>query len=117
MRCSARARIAPVRSQSAALTEGAPLDPVSRTSVWEMISNLRENHGLTLFLTTHYMDEADRLCDRIAIVDKGQVVANDSIARLRDLMSLPTLEGIFSQLAVEQDTAAITQQIVNVMEM
>lgn len=59
------------------------LDPVSRASVWEMISDLRENHGLTLFLTTHYMDEADRLCDRLAIVDKGQVVAMDTPVALK----------------------------------
>ena len=43
------------------------LDPVSRISVWEMITHLRARHGRTLFLTTHYMDEADRLCDRVAI--------------------------------------------------
>ena len=46
------------------------LDPVSRISVWEMITHLRAQQGRTLFLTTHYMDEADRLCDRVAIVDQ-----------------------------------------------
>ena len=51
------------------------LDPVSRISVWEMISHLRAQQGRTLFLTTHYMDEADRLCDRLAIVDRGRIVA------------------------------------------
>lgn len=54
------------------------LDPVSRISVWEMITRLRAEEGRTLFLTTHYMDEADRLCDRLAIVDKGKVVAMDT---------------------------------------
>ncbi len=47
------------------------LDPVSRTAVWEMINKLKESAGLTILLTTHYMDEADKLCDRIAIVDHG----------------------------------------------
>jgi ABC-2 type transport system ATP-binding protein len=59
------------------------LDPVSRISVWEMITHLRVQEGRTLFLTTHYMDEADRLCDRLAIVDKGQVVAMDTPVTLK----------------------------------
>ncbi len=50
------------------------------------------------------------------ILHKGRVVANDSIEQLRALMSLPTLEAIFSQLAIEQDSAGITQQIVQLME-
>ena len=59
------------------------LDPVSRISVWEMITKLRAQHGRTLFLTTHYMDEADRLCDRLAIVDKGKIVALDTPVSLK----------------------------------
>ncbi|MGH9774757.1 MAG: ATP-binding cassette domain-containing protein [Candidatus Acidiferrales bacterium] len=60
------------------------LDPVSRANVWEMIRRLQESAGLTILLTTHYMDEADRLCSRIAIVDHGRLVALDSPARLKD---------------------------------
>jgi ABC-2 type transport system ATP-binding protein len=60
------------------------LDPVSRTSVWEMIQKLKEQAGLTLLLTTHYMDEADKLCDRIAIVDHGRLETLDTPARLKD---------------------------------
>ena len=59
------------------------LDPTSRMSVWELITKLRETQGLTLFLTTHYMDEADRLCDRLAIVDHGKIVALDTPAALK----------------------------------
>jgi len=59
------------------------LDPVSRISVWEMITHLRAQQGRTLFLTTHYMDEADRLCDRVAIVDKGRIVALDTPVALK----------------------------------
>jgi len=51
------------------------LDPVSRIAVWEMLDNLRRTRGLTMLLTTHYMEEADKLCDRIAIVDHGTLVA------------------------------------------
>jgi len=59
------------------------LDPVSRVSVWEMIKKIKEERDLTVFLTTHYMDEADKLCDRIAIVDHGQLVAIDSPMTLK----------------------------------
>jgi ABC-2 type transport system ATP-binding protein len=59
------------------------LDPVSRTAVWEMLRRIKETHDLTVLLTTHYMDEADKLCDRIAIVDHGQLVALDSPLRLK----------------------------------
>ena len=59
------------------------LDPNSRAAVWEMIARLRQEHGLTVILTTHYMDEADKLCDRIAIVDHGKLVALDTPAALK----------------------------------
>ena len=51
------------------------LDPVSRIAVWEMLDNLRKTRNLTMLITTHYMEEADKLCDRIAIVDHGTLVA------------------------------------------
>jgi ABC-2 type transport system ATP-binding protein len=51
------------------------LDPVSRTHVWEMLQRIKRERELTVLITTHYMDEADRLCDRIAIVDHGTLVA------------------------------------------
>jgi len=54
------------------------LDPVSRVAVWEMITKIKQQRNLTVLITTHYMDEADRLCDRIAIVDHGKLVALDS---------------------------------------
>jgi ABC-2 type transport system ATP-binding protein len=60
------------------------LDPVSRANVWEMIRNLRDKAELTILLTTHYMDEADKLCDRIAIVDHGKLAALDTPERLKD---------------------------------
>jgi ABC-2 type transport system ATP-binding protein len=60
------------------------LDPVSRANVWEMIRNLRDKSELTILLTTHYMDEADKLCDRIAIVDHGKLAALDTPTQLKD---------------------------------
>lgn len=59
------------------------LDPVSRVAVWEMLNKLKERRHLTMLITTHYMDEADRLCDRIAIVDHGKLVALDSPLALK----------------------------------
>jgi len=59
------------------------LDPVSRVAVWEMLNKLKARKQLTILITTHYMDEADRLCDRIAIVDHGRLVALDTPAKLK----------------------------------
>src|SRR5215469_10108352 len=59
------------------------LDPVSRVAVWEMLTNIKEQRQLTILITTHYMDEADRLCDRIAIVDHGKLVALNTPAALK----------------------------------
>src|SRR5437870_11201266 len=63
------------------------LDPVSRVAVWEMLRQLKQSRDLTVFLTTHYMDEADKLCDRIAIVDHGKLVALDSPMKLKASIS------------------------------
>ena len=59
------------------------LDPVSRVAVWEMLRKIKAERELTILLTTHYMDEADRLCDRIAIVDHGELKALDSPLKLK----------------------------------
>ncbi len=63
------------------------LDPVSRTNVWEMIQKIQGQSRLTILLTTHYMDEADNLCDRIAIVDHGKMAALDTPTKLKDSVS------------------------------
>jgi ABC-2 type transport system ATP-binding protein len=59
------------------------LDPVSRVAVWEMLTRLKNERDLTVLLTTHYMDEADKLCNRIAFVDHGKLVALDSPLKLK----------------------------------
>jgi ABC-2 type transport system ATP-binding protein len=59
------------------------LDPVSRVAVWEMLTNIKSRRKLTVLITTHYMDEADRLCNRIAIVDHGTLVALDTPEALK----------------------------------
>src|SRR5262245_10942044 len=59
------------------------LDPVSRTAVWQMLRRIKAERDLTVLITTHYMDEADKLCDRIAIVDHGKLVVLDTPAALK----------------------------------
>jgi ABC-2 type transport system ATP-binding protein len=73
------------------------LDPVSRVAVWEMITNIKQQRNLTVLITTHYMDEADRLCDRIAIVDHGKLVALDTPRALKN--SIPGSSVIEAQFA------------------
>ena len=60
------------------------LDPVSRIAVWEMLNKLKATRNLTMLITTHYMDEADKLCDRIAIVDHGTLVAMGTPVELKN---------------------------------
>ncbi|MFT3915044.1 MAG: ATP-binding cassette domain-containing protein [Anaeromyxobacteraceae bacterium] len=59
------------------------LDPVSRAAVWEMLRRVKEARGLTVLLTTHYLEEADQLCDRVGIVDHGRLVALDAPLALK----------------------------------
>jgi ABC-2 type transport system ATP-binding protein len=60
------------------------LDPQTRNLLWEYIATLAREEGITIILTTHYMEEADRLCDRVAIIDRGRIVALDTPTRLKD---------------------------------
>jgi len=77
------------------------LDPVSRIAVWEMLNNLKKRRNLTMLLTTHYMEEADRLCDRIAIVDHGNLVALGTPVELKQ--SVPGSNVVELQFARESD--------------
>ncbi|WP_445256344.1 ATP-binding cassette domain-containing protein [Nocardioides aurantiacus] len=70
------------------------LDPQARANLWEHIARLRSERGATVFLTTHYLDEADALADRIMIIDRGRIVASDTAENLKAAVSgdLVTLE-------------------------
>jgi ABC-2 type transport system ATP-binding protein len=78
------------------------LDPQSRNSMWTHVKNLNKAEGVTVFLTTHYMDEADRVADRIAIIDHGKIVAIGSSAELKAQTKTDTLEGAFLALTGHQ---------------
>jgi ABC-2 type transport system ATP-binding protein len=74
-------------------TEG--LDPHGRTAIWETLERLNQAVGMTIVLTTHYMEEADRLCGRIAIVDRGQLVAEGTPDELKAAADSVTLEDVY----------------------
>lgn len=92
------------------------LDPRSKREVQAFVRELRDSHDATILLTTHDMEEADALCDRIAIMDEGRIIALDTPAGLKALVPpsndrVPTLEDVFMQLtgkvlAEEEEIAA-----------
>jgi ABC-2 type transport system ATP-binding protein len=58
------------------------LDPIARRDLWQVIKMLRERHGVTIVLSTHYLEEAEGVCDRVAIIDNGQIVTEGGPAQL-----------------------------------
>jgi len=72
--------------------------------------------GKVVLFSSHELETVERVCSRVVILHRGRVVADDLIEHLRTLMELPTLESIFSQLAVEQDTATISREIADLIE-
>jgi ABC-2 type transport system ATP-binding protein len=68
----------------------AGLDPQSRIALWEILNTLH-NEGQTIFLTTHYMEEADSLCDRLAIMDRGKILAIDTPKNLKKLVGADSI--------------------------
>ena len=91
------------------------LDVGSALVMRSLIQELAARGKVVLF-SSHELETVERVCSHVVILHRGRVVADDSIDRLRTLMALPTLEDIFSQLTVEQDTAAISGQIVDLIQ-
>jgi lipooligosaccharide transport system ATP-binding protein len=73
------------------------LDPQARLAVWSVLEGLKER-GVTLVITTHYMEEAERICDRLVIMDEGRIVAEGSPSELLERYGQATLEGVFLDL-------------------
>ena len=74
------------------------LDPQSRNQLWTHVKHLNETEGVTVFLTTHYMDEAERTAHRIAVIDHGHIVAQGTAAALKQQTNADSLEGAFLAL-------------------
>ena len=74
------------------------LDPQTRNQLWTHVKNINQSEGTTVFLTTHYMDEAERVAQRIAIIDHGKIVAQDSPQGLKDQTGASTLEDAYLAL-------------------
>lgn len=90
------------------------LDVGSALVLRSLIEELAARGKVVLF-SSHELETVERICSHVVILHHGRIVADDSIANLRSMMALPTLEGIFSQLAVEQDTTAISRQIADLI--
>jgi ABC-2 type transport system ATP-binding protein len=90
------------------------LDVGSALILRSLIQELAARGKVVLF-SSHELETGERICEHVVILHRGKIVADDSIAHLRTLMSQPTLEGIFSQLAVEQDTVSISRQIADLI--
>ena len=90
------------------------LDPQSRNQLWTHVRNLNESEKVTVFLTTHYMDEADRVAHRIAIIDHGKIVAQGTAAELKLQTGAADLEGAFLALTgstIRDEAAASADQM------
>jgi ABC-2 type transport system ATP-binding protein len=74
------------------------LDPQSRNQLWTLVKGLNANEGVTVFLTTHYMDEAEKAAQRVAIIDHGKIVAQGSAEELKAQTGTDSLEGAFLKL-------------------
>jgi ABC-2 type transport system ATP-binding protein len=96
------------------------LDPQSRNQLWTHVKNLNQSEGVTVFLTTHYMDEADRVAQRIAVIDHGRIVATGSPTELKAQTGKESLEDAFLALtgtAIREESAGSVEQMRQVAKM
>jgi ABC-2 type transport system ATP-binding protein len=96
------------------------LDPQSRNQLWTQVKNVNQSEGTTVFLTTHYMDEADRVAQRIAVIDHGKIVAMGSSAELKAQTQKETLEDAFLALTgsgIRDESAGAADQMRQVVKM
>lgn len=90
------------------------LDPQTRNQLWTHVKHLNQTEGVTVFLTTHYMDEADRVAQRIAIIDHGKIVALGSPQELKQQTGKDSLEETFLALTgstIRDEAATSTDQL------
>ncbi|MCX6797525.1 MAG: ATP-binding cassette domain-containing protein [Candidatus Doudnabacteria bacterium] len=90
------------------------LDPQTRNHLWSYINNLNKTEGLTVFLTTHYMEEAEKIANRIAVIDHGKIVAQGTAQNLKQQTQTNTLEEAFLKLTgheIREETAGTIEQM------
>jgi len=90
------------------------LDVTTGMVVKDIVHMLAREKKIILY-SSHVLEVTEKICTRVIIIHKGTIVANDSVENLRHLMKVPSLEEIFSQLVVEEDTGAVARQIVKVI--
>jgi ABC-2 type transport system ATP-binding protein len=96
------------------------LDPQSRNQLWAQVKELNQKEGVTVFLTTHYMDEADRAASRIAIIDHGKIVALGTSKELKEKTRTESLEDAFLALtgtALRDETVGAAERMRNIARM
>jgi ABC-2 type transport system ATP-binding protein len=96
------------------------LDPQTRNQLWTHVKHLNQSEGVTVFLTTHYMDEADRVAHRIAVIDHGKIVAQGTPEELKQQTSSNSLEEAFLALtgsAIRDEAATSADQLRQVAKM
>ncbi len=89
----------------------AGLDPQSRLAMWEAVRGLKEQ-GITVVMTTHYMEEAEALCDRVAIIDHGKILIEDTPERLKNGLGIHTVYGLDVQRLDEREELAAQLRMV-----
>lgn len=87
------------------------LDPQSRANLWEHILDLRTQHGTTVFLTTHYLEEADRYAERVMVMDKGRIIADDDAASLKATLAGDVLTFGFADAAEAVSARAVVARL------
>jgi ABC-2 type transport system ATP-binding protein len=90
------------------------LDPQTRNHMWSYLEDLNKSEGITVFFTTHYMEEAERIAQRIAIIDHGKIVASGTAQELRDRTGKDSLEDAFLALtgsAIRDEDATATDRM------
>ena len=89
------------------------LDPSHRTELWDLLHTLREERGITLVMSTHYMEEADVLCDRIAIIDSGKIVAIDTPENLKKSVGKDRIEFSLSEEVSNSQKQSLTDEFLD----
>ena len=91
------------------------LDVETSLIIKDLVKQL-SNEGKIIFYCSHILEVVEKVCSRVIIIHKGKILTDDSVENLRNLMKVPSLEEIFSQLVIQQDTEKISKEIVHIMK-